>query len=134
MATERHIFMAICVIAAMAFTVLFVQISSAQNDLEIQARILQVQTQILEGQVERNRKTIVQLRATDKVLCNRGFIIIDLVSAGILLIEQRLAADLATGDLVAIRADQKFLNMFAANHVKLTKELTRKGSPCATIR
>jgi hypothetical protein len=118
MAIERRIFLAICIVAAIAFTVLFIQIHNAQNEIE--------------QQVEKNRQTIENLEDAKRVLCARGTIINDLIRGGILLIEQRLANDIAAGDLEAIKADREFLNTFADNFVKLTNELTEKGSPCAT--
>jgi hypothetical protein len=118
MATERRIFALICFIAAIAFTILFIQIHNNQGAIE--------------SQVKRNRETIESLEAAKRVLCARGTIINDLIRGGILLIEQRLGNDLAVGNLEAVKADREFLNIFADNFVKMTNQLTEKGSPCAT--
>jgi hypothetical protein len=118
MVTERRVFVLIIIAAAVAFGVLFYLIR--ENDRDIEA------------QVEQNRRTIVELERTVRVLCNRGFIIDDLIVGGISLISQRLAQDLAEGNIQAVRADQRFLNRFVENHLKITAELTRRDSPCAT--
>ena len=120
MVTEHKIFAMICVIAAIAFTILFVEINNTQDSINFQ--------------IKQTQKAIRDIRQTVKLLCNRGFIIKDLVGAGILLIEQRLGDDLAANNLDAVRADRDFLERFVANDLQLTRELTERGSPCATTR
>jgi hypothetical protein len=118
MVTERRVFVLITFAAAVAFVVLFILIRENNQKIEVQ--------------VERNKQTIQQLQRAVRVLCDRGFIIDDLIVGGISLIGQRLAQDVAEGNLQAVKADQRFLDKYVENHVKITSELTRRDSPCAT--
>jgi hypothetical protein len=119
MVTERRVFTLITIVAAFAFVVLFFLIRDNNQKIELQ--------------VKRNNQTIQELQRTVKVLCDRGFIIDDLITGGISLIGQRLAQDIAEGNLQAVKADQRFLSNYVDNHLKIISELTKKGSPCATV-
>lgn len=122
--TERRSFLIVVIVAAIAFTVLFIQIHNAQNEIEQTNRELA-------RQVEQNQQTIAELERAVKLLCNRGHILDTLVVTAIGLIEQRLAADIKAKDWAAIKADRGFLHLYVRSHLKLTSELTRRDSPCA---
>jgi hypothetical protein len=81
-------------------------------------------------QVEANTRVINDVRRTTRVLCNRGYILIDLINGALILIGQRLEADIRAGDNAAVKADRRFLVAFLEDREKLTQELTGRG-PCA---
>ena len=92
---------------------------------------------IEQSQVEANTKATRalerqadELEKTTAVLCNRGYVLIDLIDGALLLVGQRLEADVAAGNKAAAAADRQFLQEFALHRDVLTGELTGNG-PCA---
>jgi hypothetical protein len=74
--------------------------------------------------------TIKELRKTTRVLCQRGNTLIDLVNAALILVGQRLEADVKAGNVAAVHADQRFLTTFLRDRERLIREQTG-GGPCA---
>lgn len=84
------------------------------------------------AQVSTNHHHLDALARATKVLCNRGFILIDLTDGALALIGQRLEEDVRNGNAAAVRADQRFLTSYLKNRQTLVLELTDPESPCAT--
>jgi hypothetical protein len=90
-----------------------------------------IRSRDLQGQVRDNRNLIEQLRKQTTVLCERGHLLIDLTEGALILVGQRLEADVKRGEAAAVKADQEFLKKFIANREKLVREQTDPRSPCA---
>ena len=82
-------------------------------------------------QLATNTELLEQLEAATHILCRRGFILIDVIDAAILLVEQRLEDDVKSGNTSAVHADQLFLAEFSVHKERLITEQTSLHSPCA---
>jgi hypothetical protein len=81
-------------------------------------------------QVEKNTQLLERVQDQTEVLCARGQTLINLIDGALILVGQRLVADIEAGRVGAVRADQQFLEKFSTDREDLITELTGEG-PCA---